>query len=227
MLETAQIKMIENRLKRVFPATLSVHHQSDAAFRPCRIERQIDLGRNQVRRLLDSGAAASSTSAPDSATALQAPALLASSRRSSSDTLFHVPNANERTSTVQDDAEEEEPRASAQPEEPSTPAQRRQAIWDRLGLQEVESRGSSDAQLSGAGAGRVGSGEGERWTDGGESDWTSGGEGGGSVSGMTARDGASLDGARVLRRRLRRASMSDFGGMRARRDTLSSDDEPR
>jgi hypothetical protein len=44
---------------------------------------------------------------------------------------------------------------------------------------------------------------------------------------MTSRNGTGLDGARVLRRRLRRASMSDFGGMRARRDTLSSDDEPR
>ncbi|KAG0659909.1 hypothetical protein C6P46_004849 [Rhodotorula mucilaginosa] len=201
-----KIKMIENRLK---------------------IERQIDLGRNQVRRLMGSGTAAPSTPALESAAALQAPGPLASSRRSSSDTLFRLPS--ERTSTVQEEEDEEEdPRASsAQPEEPSTPAQRRQAIWDRLGLQEVESRGSSDAQLGGAGAGRVGSGEGERWTDGGESDWTSGGEGGGSVSGMTSRNGTGLDGARVLRRRLRRASMSDFGGMRARRDTLSSDDEPR
>ncbi|GAA5977072.1 hypothetical protein JCM10908_004846 [Rhodotorula pacifica] len=199
-----KIKMIENRLK---------------------IERQIDLGRNQVRRSLDSGASAPSTPALDSANALQPPVLLANSRRSSSDTLFRIPN--EQTSTVLEE-DEEDPRASsaARESEPSTPAQRRKAIWDQLGLQEVASRGGSDAQLSGAGAGRSGSGEGERWTDGGESDWTSGGEGSGSISGMTSRNGTGIDGARVLRRRMRRASMSDFAGARARRDTLSSDDEP-
>ncbi|GAA5879548.1 hypothetical protein JCM3774_000283 [Rhodotorula dairenensis] len=198
-----KIKMIENRLK---------------------IERQIDLGRNQVRRLLDSNASGAGTPAGDSADALQPPAMLASSRRSSSETLFHLPT--EQTSNPQEGENEEDPRASVQPEEPSTPAQRRQAIWDRLGLQEVESRGRSDGQLGGGvGAGRVGSGEGERWTDGGDSDWTSGGEGGGSVSGMTSRNGTGLDAAKVLRRRLRRASMSDFGGLRAGRDALSSDDE--
>lgn len=173
--------------------------------------------------MLDSSSAATGTPAVESADALQPPALLASSRRSSSDTLFHLPT--QQISTVQED-NAADPRASAQPEEPSTPAQRRQAIWDRLGLQEVESRGRSDGQLGGgAGAGRVGSGEGERWTDGGESDWTSSGEGGGSVSGVTSRTGTGLDGGKVLRRRLRRASMSDFGGLRASRDSVSSDDE--
>lgn len=191
---------------------------------PChRIERQIDLGRTELRRHLDTDVSPAARERATNGTAdgLVAPTPLSASRRSSSDRLFLFPR--ERTSTIRDDEDGDEQAAA----DPPTPAQRRQAILDHLGLRGVGARGSSGDQLMGAGTDRLGSGEGERWTDGGESDWTDGGDGASSATGATSSHTGTEGVLKPLRRRVRRASMSDFGGAgRPRRDTLSSEDEP-
>ncbi|GAA5860326.1 hypothetical protein JCM1840_002863 [Sporobolomyces johnsonii] len=190
-----KIKMIENRLK---------------------IERQIDLGREEVRRALEglqpptlAHRTSSDSHLPSSTARSRGPSPRpSSSSRPTQDS--GSPDPEERGITFDSAAAEQAQREG----EHATPAKRRQAILARLGLKGVAgagTRGSNGGSGGEGGGGRTGDGrEAGRW--------------GGSYGGESTADsgGESADGSGGRLRR--RFSMSSVVGRR-RAGTLSSDDE--
>ncbi|BGO93196.1 hypothetical protein NBRC10512_007551 [Rhodotorula toruloides] len=192
-----KIKMIENRLK---------------------IERQIDLGRSEVRRAFNDSDATSHSLAPPTLSRQASSGEIMTSARPRATNDRSSPEENGRGSRRNFRAVDMEASSSSGGDPVSTsnggeetPAKRRQAILARLGLKGAAGKGSRDLY-----GGTVESGGEEKYTDG-ESDWTSGGEG-------TSYAGVER-GSSSGKMRKRRASMSSFG-RRPRRDTLSSDEDP-
>ncbi|GAA6019369.1 hypothetical protein JCM10207_001274 [Rhodosporidiobolus poonsookiae] len=168
-----KIKMIENRLK---------------------MERQIDLGRDELRaQLASSSAAQPSTANGTIGSTLHPPPFLKRRSSSSSIVRLHAPAATQDATASSDEDEDEDdelegeddpltaseaaaldaPSSAQHPkEQQGTPAKRRAALLAKLGLGRVAGRGARDSESTALGGqeqrGAMGGG--------GESDWTSGGE---------------------------------------------------
>ncbi|GJN92695.1 hypothetical protein Rhopal_005730-T1 [Rhodotorula paludigena] len=217
------IKMIDNRLK---------------------IERQIDLGRDELRRALNqptTGQPLASTAAASSNGHLAAPPLLrhdssgellfprssggnTSSSGSGDDVAVRAstappPSSHRAAANVDGSApSSSRPELAEEPAAADSPAQRRQKILARLGLRGAAGRGTSTSR--GQGSERAGESGGERYTgDEAEEGEDVEGDGAWDDEQLEGESGGKADGAPdKLRRRLRRASLNALTG-------LSSDED--